>query len=273
MQITTLMDNRSLNNNLLCEHGLALFIELNDVGILFDAGQSNKFMTNAEQLNIDLSQTDFALISHGHYDHSGGIPALLKANNKVEVLLHPLAIEKKFSRSSKMMKENGIPWIQSVDDYRSQIRWMDTDTEIAPGVWIITSMNRYDGFRELDQRLVLEDSKTPDPFSDEVALLIVRDNRPILLTGCAHNGIVNILNTVKDRMGISQYELLVGGLHLNGAQVATIEKTLHHLEPFRVKHWALNHCTGDNALTAFKKHFGENKVSYAAGGTQFRFDE
>ncbi len=267
MEIINLIENTSIRNRIKCEHGLSLFIRIGDKSILFDVGQSDKFLQNAIKLGVDLEDVDYVILSHGHYDHTGGLPAFLEINKKAKVYLHPESLKQRFSRSSKTIKENGVPWIQALEAYKDRFQFIEESTELIKGLWIVSDIKRDLELCELDERLVTRSDKgyLPDEFNDELVLLVQSHEGAVVLTGCAHNGIINILNSIHDQMGPKPFRLVVGGLHLMGKEATEIKQIIAQLQQFEINQWALNHCTGHPAVEEFREAF-PTKAKYFRGG-------
>ncbi len=273
MKIINIIENNSINNQIKCEHGLCTYIEIGNQKILFDVGQSDKFINNANTLKIDINAIDFVVLSHGHYDHTGGIPAFLNINKKAKVILHPNGLRERFSRSSKMMKSNGIPWREEWKKFENRILFIDKTTELFPGFWIVTNLNGESNDQVLNDRLVYKrnDEYIPDPFEDELVIVLKENNKTVLLSGCAHNGIVSILKKTHLLLGIKHYNFIGGGLHLNGRSNDQITKVIEGLKDFQVDIWGLNHCTGQNAIELFEQFF-PGKVKKFSGGYKTLFN-
>ncbi|MBR8536525.1 MBL fold metallo-hydrolase [Carboxylicivirga sediminis] len=267
MKLTTLIDNKCSQNHLKCEHGLSFLLETDELNILFDTGQSDKFLFNAEKMGVDLLSIDYVVLSHGHYDHTGGLPAFLGMNNKAKVIIHKHAFKERFSRSSSMIKENGIPWRDEsgIDAQRFMI--IDEDLQLPDGTHILCNIKPKTGYEVINQRLVVKDGTQykPDPFDDELILVTPEKIQPSVLCGCAHTGIVNILHIISERLHHNTFYYVAGGLHLNGRNKDEIEHVIRGLIPFHVNHWLLNHCTGEVAFDYFTEAF-PNQVQYAGSG-------
>jgi 7,8-dihydropterin-6-yl-methyl-4-(beta-D-ribofuranosyl)aminobenzene 5'-phosphate synthase len=230
-------------------------------------GQSYKFIDNAEQLGVNLAQVDYVVLSHGHYDHTGGLPAFLKLNTKAKILMHPNGLKERFSRSANMIKSNGIPWRNDWKSFEDRIQFIDKTIELFKGFWVVADLDGEIKYSSLDQRLVYKDGENlmKDHFEDELIVVAQEKDQTILLTGCAHNGIVNILKCVKHQLGINSYQFVGGGLHLSGQSADKISEILNGLKDYSVDHWGLNHCTGETAIDLFYQAYPE-KVNYFRGG-------
>lgn len=267
MKIFNLLENSSINNNILCEHGLSLGIEYKNHLIIYDVGQSAKFITNAKILGFGLESVDAVILSHGHYDHTGGLPEFLEMNKKAKVYIHEKAFKDRYSRSSKMTKFNGIPWLEKISAFEDRIVVINKTTELYKDFWLITDHSGEESLSSLDDRLVYKDGEEyiKDPFDDEIIIVVKNNKKPIVLSGCAHNGIVNILASIKNKIGINAIEWIIGGLHLKGASAIKIKHVIDHLKDYKITNWAINHCTGEEALKQFNLAFPGKVVDFKGG--------
>ncbi|MCU4155298.1 MBL fold metallo-hydrolase [Carboxylicivirga sp. A043] len=267
LKLTTLLDNKQHKKQLLCEHGLSFLLQTDNHTILFDTGQTDKFIVNAQKLGIDLAEVDYVVLSHGHYDHTGGLIDFFEYNSTAKVIIHNKAFKQRFSRSSAMIKENGIRWRDQYEKFASRFILLDEDYQLTDDIWILSDIKPQADFEVVNERLVVKENEQfiPDTFTDELILVAKTNNKPAVLCGCAHTGIVNILHQVKERLQFSSFSVVAGGLHLNGANEQQVEHVISGLSAFEVEQWALNHCTGDCAFELFEKAYSE-RVTYAGAG-------
>jgi len=272
-QITILIENRVSKKNLKCEHGLSFHIQTAIGSYLFDTGQSGKFIENALKLGIDLSQVDAVVLSHGHYDHAGGLLHFFQVNDQAKVYLHRQALKERFSGSVKMVKSNGIPWRNEWQQFEDRFVFVDAPLKLEDSMHLLPTIQSVPGYEVINPRLLTkhQDQLVNDAFEDELVLVLKEKNDAVVFCGCAHNGIVNILHHIKKQLGMDHFQLVLGGLHLAGQPEDEIQKVLSGLSEFEVQHWALNHCTGDEAIRLFKQTvFG--LVRYANTGTVFKVE-
>ena len=273
MKLTILIDNKQAVKQLKCEHGLSFLLQTAQCTILFDTGQSDKLLFNAHLLDLNLEEVDYVVLSHGHYDHTGGLPHFLEINSKATVFVHPHAFKQRFSQSPQMVKENGVAWRNQLDQYAHRLLFIEEDIEPAKGIWLLSNIKAQQGFEPENDKLVtkIPGAYVPDTFDDELILVAKENEDPIVICGCAHTGIVNILHQVRQRLNFSDLSLVAGGMHLKGKEEEEISKVISGLSPFKIKQWALSHCTGQPAFKQFETAFPE-KVVYGGGGMTFTIE-
>ena len=255
MKIVSLVENTTSNKNLDCEHGLSLYIESNGHKILFDMGQSSLFAENANILGIDLSQVDMAILSHGHYDHGGGLKTFLEINEKAAVYMSKYAFGQHYNGTEKYI---GLD--TSLKD-SARIIFTEGKIELAEGLTLYHCNDRgkkYDlGSFGLNKKV--EDAFIPDDFLHEQYLCIEEDNKKILISGCSHKGILNIVEWF-------QPDILVGGFHFSKLPLDEIlEGYAKVLDEYATEYYTC-HCTGMEQYQFMKKYM--KHLNYLATGNQ-----
>ena len=203
MEITCLLENNTTDPQLEPAHGLSFFIRTGTRSILFDMGPDQKFADNAKHLGVDLSKVDMAVLSHGHYDHGGGIPQFQKINDKAAIIMTRGAIEGRYYARYKDHDPRYIGLDTDAID-KSRCRFIGADLALAENLTIITDFSKKGFIPQGNSDLLRqqEDGKLiEDEFSHELALLIVEDGTSVLFTGCAHSGMGNMIDTVLTRTG------------------------------------------------------------------------
>ncbi|WP_282036920.1 MBL fold metallo-hydrolase [Saccharicrinis aurantiacus] len=267
MEITILIDNNKEDLKYRTEHGLSILIEDSGYSILFDTGKTNAFIQNAVKLEKDLRNVDYVILSHGHYDHTGGLEAFLKLNRKAKVILKKEALQKKWSKSQTIERNIGI---------QTQIKgerfiFIDSPLELFKDFWILPNIDRPKNQEYTDTYLFVEHNNSiyPDTFTDELFAISIVDNELVVFTGCAHNGVENMLRTAIKHSHINRINHIVGGTHLNRASTNQLNDTINALEQFDIKNASFNHCTGIHNIPKINKQLAGN-ISYAYTGNVIR---
>ena len=263
MTITSLVENTSVVG-MPVEHGISLYIQQeNGRNILFDMGQRRLFAENAERLGLSIADIDTAIISHGHYDHGGGLRVFLEINDKAKVYIHKDAFQPHYS-----LKEYGLKYIG-----------LDTDLQDNPRLVMCDSLTRFD-----DQMTIFADviddcccpqgnsllfgpSETQnDSFAHEQNLIIEENGKVILFAGCAHKGIINIIRRAEDVTGKSPTHVFAG-LHLAKTPIedAFISTLAHELTGYEKCKFYTMHCTGTEQYLQLKAIMG-NQIEYLSCG-------
>ena len=268
IRITTLVENTVSGVGLLAEHGLSFWIEYGDKRILFDTGQSNIFIKNAKVLGIDLTDTDAIVLSHGHYDHTGGLTAVLDIAAKAKVYLHPAAIEAKFSKKTSGAESIGMPDSARKGISDHEAIWTETPTQIFPGVKVTGQVPRISNFEDVGGAFFLDENcQKPDELLDDQTLFIETSKGLVIVFGCGHAGVVNILCYIADLSEKKRFHAVLGGMHLLNASLKRIENTIEAFWQYDVQKIGPAHCTGSKAIKKFKEAFSE-KCFVCSVGTQ-----
>ncbi len=266
LQITTLIENMpDEEGNLLAEHGLSLHIEFDGKRILFDTGQTGDFVKNAKVLGIDLKVLDDIIISHGHYDHSGGVMTLLSEMEKPLPFYvgEGFFVPKYKHLSDGTHRYNGNPFTrQELMDRKVDLRMVTEDiTLLTEKIILFNNFPAVSGFERRNEKFVLPDGEAykVDAFEEEIALGLRTSKGLVLIVGCSHVGICNILQAVRSRVEEPIYAVL-GGTHLMEADEERLEKTMEVFRKFGVQCVAVSHCTGEQGIVLARETFGEQFV-------------
>ncbi len=266
--LTILIDNLSDSPQIRAEHGFSALIEANGRTILFDTGQTDGFLVNAHRMGKSITTVDTVVISHGHYDHAGGIRSLLDLD------IQPVCFTGKGFFTPKYGDDPGNLKYLGVDFTRKDLAdagWDHRVVDIAPyricdGIWILTGFERKDPYEVIPSRFLQiddEGNRKQDLFEDEIMLVIEGEKGLVLIVGCSHPGICNMLATVKT-MFHKPIFALIGGTHLRSASLEHIDHVADMLEQERIELIGLSHCTGDRAVDLFRNR-GLNVNRQVAG--------
>ncbi|MBO7247143.1 MAG: MBL fold metallo-hydrolase [Bacteroidaceae bacterium] len=263
MIITSVIDNES-RCNLAAEHGLCLHIALNKgTNILFDTGKSELFASNAAILGLDIADVDIAVISHGHYDHGGGLKTFLQQNSKAPVYIHSKAFEPHYS-----LKDEGLKYIGLDRSLQSseQLVFCNVNTKINSELILFSNICT-DYPRPSGNRLLFgPDKDSYDTFPDEQNLLITEGCNTILIAGCAHQGILNILKSATLLKGVPPTHVFAG-MHLIKSGLThederkAVESLANNLLEYNSTIFYTMHCTGMEQYNMLKQVMN-NKIEY-----------
>ena len=266
MKITVLIENSVCtgnNRNLEPEHGISLFIEYGVQRILFDTGQSDRFIHNARKLGIDLSGVDFVIVSHGHFDHGGGLSHFLRINDKAKIYMHRLAFQPYYTRISGL-----IPYYVGLDQriqsrHADRIRLIDEDFEIEPGIVLLQGFTSI--FPQPDANRALFEKRDkkliPDTFRHETALLLGETGSHVLFTGCSHSGITNIMGKAVEGASKEKIGTVFGGFHIHNP-ISKKDESPEYRESLAVALQAWDavfytgHCTGEANFKWMQERLG-----------------
>jgi 7,8-dihydropterin-6-yl-methyl-4-(beta-D-ribofuranosyl)aminobenzene 5'-phosphate synthase len=273
VRITVLVENSVQRHCLVAEHGLSFHVQMGQRSLLFDTGQTDLARINAGTLGIELDQIDAIVLSHGHYDHTGGLPSILDAAPNAPVYLHPAAFENKYSKSpvgeTRFIGMNP----KTAQTLRCRRNYIETIgcTPAFDGVFVTGEIPRTTTFEDTGGAFFLDaDCARPDPLTDDQALVIDLGRSVVLLLGCAHAGVVNTLDHVQHLTGGKPVCAVIGGLHLGSASEERIQHTIARLCAANLDCLAPIHCTGWPATARLWQAF-TNICRPAGVGTVFEF--
>ena len=282
MRIINLTENTLGRAGCLAEHGLCFYIETDNHRVLMDTGQTDLFRQNAEKLGVDLTAVDTVVLSHGHYDHGGGIPAFAEINPRARIYVRREAFGAFYSGNS-----------------RGEVRYIGLDPGVrsVPGLMILgeaeTEAGKEDGIYRIDEELTVfsgignrwpipsanerlfsetEKGLVRDDFSHEQCLVVTKGDKSVLLSGCAHHGILNVLDRFRELFH-KDPDAVISGFHMNkkdgiytGDDLCMIIDTAMELKKTKTAYYT-GHCTGPEPFRAMKKIMGD-QLSYVHCGDE-----
>jgi 7,8-dihydropterin-6-yl-methyl-4-(beta-D-ribofuranosyl)aminobenzene 5'-phosphate synthase len=254
VKITILCENRVTNPHLVAEQGLSLLVETPAGKLLFDTGQTNTVVNNSKSLEIKLNEISKIVLSHGHFDMTGGLPHLLKEIKAPEIYCHPNLFNKKFKLRDNERIDIGVRWEKSeLEELGAKFILKTRPIEIFPDVWLSGEIPRLTSFEYIDeiyQEQILE-SYIHDELNDDMALIIKTKKGLIVLLGCGHSGPLNTVKHAMRLMGENRIHLVMGGMHLQQALDQKIEQVVVNLVRLAPDYIAPLHCCGFRCINQF----------------------
>lgn len=268
MKITCVVDNTAKrSSHFWGEHGLAFLIEAEGNRVLFDTGQSGKVLLhNLKELEVKTQEIDALALSHAHYDHTGGLDALLKQAPGLPIFAHPDLFRERFSRHGEKVESIGLSLTREALTERVELHLSAKPTEIAPGVWTtgeIAPRPEPEG-RSTRHLVRADEGWVPDPYSDDMALVLEAEAGLVVICGCCHAGLLNTLTHARRTFG-GEIAAVAGGFHLVDADEAQLKHTIDVLKTYGSPRLYPNHCTGERAYMALAAAFGERVAPCPAG--------
>ncbi len=244
---------------LLAEHGLSWWIDTGDHRVLFDTGQGMVLSHNAAALGIDLASASAIVLSHGHYDHTSGLPAALDAAPHASLWMHPRATEAKFTGSGETSRRISTDFMEQ-RTFAAGGRRVTASAEaceIVPGIWMTGEIPRTNDFEDTGGPFYLDAALTvPDPLLDDQAVFFRSGDGVVVVLGCSHAGVINTLRRVDELTGGAPLLAVMGGAHLAAASEKRMDETLAFLHQRKPGFIGFNHCTGESAVRRFANEFG-----------------
>lgn len=245
---TTLCENSVGHPGFIGEWGLSILVEIDGRAILFDTGSESAAVKNADRLGIDLKAIGTIILSHAHHDHTGGLREVLKRSSSPEIIAHPAVFEPKFKRADPGGKAafNGLPFAREEIERAATLRLTTRPLELSDTVLTSGEIARDNDFESVDTNHFrrIDGSLRPDDFIDEQALIIKTSHGLVIVSGCAHRGIVNTISHARNITGEQRVHTVIGGTHLYPKDRATVDRTIAALQESGINRIGVSHCTG-----------------------------
>ena len=270
-KITVLCDNLVIGRtDTIGEHGFSLFIESEEGNYLFDTGRSFSVVHNSIYYRKDLSSIKKIFLSHGHLDHTGGLPSVLQLiQKKIEVVAHPHIFLNRFRIKNKERVYNGIPFTKGyLERLGARFTLNKEWFQITDNIFLTGEIPRKTSFEEGDfsQRYGIVDGRTvPDLIMDDQSLVITTDEGLLVILGCCHSGLINTLKYIIEKSGVEKIHSIIGGTHLGFLPEKQTEKTIEALKDFQIKKICPSHCTGMEVSIKLYEEFRDNFVLCGVG--------
>lgn len=272
MQLSIICENTVGRPIPVCgEHGFACLLKAQSGTWLFDTGSGETLLPNMTALKHDVHQIDGVILSHGHYDHCGGLLPLLKAVGPRPVYAHSRIFEERFWKGQHEQRDISLPYKRhDLEAAGASFVFMDQFTELAKGIYLSGRIPRVAPLETGDPHLVrhAEDRKgwVADDFPDDVALAIDSPKGLVVLLGCAHAGLINTVEHFCNKLGKPHIHAIIGGTHLGPASDEQFSETLDYLSRLDLDRLGVSHCTGQLRSAQLYSRFPD-KVFFANVGT------
>lgn len=269
IEVLILADNTAAAPGITTEHGLSMWVSVDGKHILFDTGMGVALPENVAALGVDLRQTDCIALSHGHFDHTGGLPYVFGMAASPRIFLHPDALGMRYGcLQTPPHKPIGMrPDIaESLIARTEDIIFTTCPMQISDHAWITGPVPRRTAFEDTGGPFFVDEAcQIKDAIADDQAIWLETAEGIVLLLGCAHSGVVNTIEYVSALTHGSPVHAIIGGMHLLNASGERLEATVRALKQFRVERIAPCHCTGDNVLPFLLEQFPKQCVQAGAG--------
>ena len=263
-------ENTAALGDFLAEWGLSMLVETDDVVVLFDTGKGYSCVYNADTLGIDLSKIDKIVLSHGHFDHTGGLRDVLRRMKKrVEIIAHPDVWQLKYSqREGEEGRYIGIPYHRcELESLGAVFVLTPEPVELSGSLTTTGEIPMITSYEKVDTALLVQDGsiRRPDQLMDDQALIVKLPGGLIVILGCAHRGMINTLYHARSLTGREKILAVVGGSHLVSASEEQLWQTIDALRELGVEKLALCHCTDLKAAGLLAQEFGDSFLFNKAG--------
>ncbi len=275
MRIINLIENTEGRSGCVYEHGLSFYIETENHKVLLDLGQTDNSILNAKELGVDLKAVDTVVLSHGHYDHSGGIMPFAGINDQAVIYMQQSAGGEYYADDGKLAEGDRYRYIGIDKEILKlpQVRLIQGDYVIDDELEVFTISNRTHMLPFTNKRLLIKtgDGFVSDDFGHEHFLVVKDKGLTVLMSGCAHNGILSILDAYKEKYG-SLPDIVVSGFHLmlkreyREKELLEVRAIAEELSKYPTKFYTC-HCTGVPAFEEMKKIMG-NQLEYVHCGEE-----
>jgi 7,8-dihydropterin-6-yl-methyl-4-(beta-D-ribofuranosyl)aminobenzene 5'-phosphate synthase len=268
IKLTTLSENTA-SSGFLAEPGLSMLIEADGLKVLFDTGAGISTVHNAQLLGVDLRAIDRIVLSHGHYDHTGGLRDVLKRTGRKEVTAHPAIWGRKYAEiGTSRERYIGVPFVRELlEVLGASFNLTGEPVRLSENIMTSGEIPVVTDYEPVDDELYLKEGAEagPDTVPDDLALIINAEFGLVVILGCAHRGIVNTLRQAQKLTGQELIYAAIGGTHLLHASRERLEKTAADLKEMGVQYLGASHCTGFEASAYLAQEFGSGFFLNNAG--------
>ncbi len=271
--VKALIENTAFQPDVHSEHGISFYIHSEKEPVIFDTGQTGAFIDNAQYFGTPLDSIDKVVISHGHYDHTGGLQNFLNHNPKAKVFLKKETLVPKFSHSYGETRQLNLPLIETFNAFKDNFVFLSENTWITETIMAVTDIKTLVKFENDDVHLTWENNGVveKDPFLDELFLILIDGDSMNIITGCAHRGIINSILTAQKLFPDKKINHVMGGFHLRNKSTERVELVIRELNKLNILQLGVCHCTGIDEYAKLKHEF-HGKTRYISTGILQKLD-
>ena len=269
--LRTLLENQlSQNRALRAEHGLSFLVETEGKKILFDCSAGKAARRNAGKMNVSLKDVDYVVLSHSHYDHAGGYPDMVAHGVHAPLITGPRFFEEKYARDGEKYAYLGCGFGRELLKKKKITHQVcEVNMTLFPGCYAVGGggFKRFYEFEKAPARFVrkTKEGMVEDDFPDEICLVLESEKGLVMIVGCSHPGILNMIESVRERFGQSVYAVF-GGSHLVEADEARLAETMKILKSMGVLLAGFNHCTGEAAQSCLSQNAEGTRYTHLKAG-------
>ncbi len=258
----------------MAEHGFACYIESEDGNYLLDTGRGLGIVHNALAFKKDFSKIKAIMLSHGHYDHTGGLPQVLQVRGQTDVHAHPDVFAKKYKEAPERVKFVGIPFNRAyLESFGANFKLSNKMVEIGKNIYLTGEIPRLNPFEKGDANLFAYtdngEKVKPDPLKDDLSVIVDTDKGLVIVLGCAHAGMINIIDYATRELNKDKVHAVIGGTHLSAANDDQFDATLKMIDDYEIEHVGVSHCTGHEKASLLHAELKE-RFFFASAGTEFK---
>jgi 7,8-dihydropterin-6-yl-methyl-4-(beta-D-ribofuranosyl)aminobenzene 5'-phosphate synthase len=270
VKATVLCENYVLwHHTVLGEHGFSVFLETDSGNWLWDTGNGKTILHNAAALGLDLKTVKGIVLSHNHWDHTGGLLPVAQACAGVEVFAHPALFRETHHTGDEAREPLGIPHTrEELEAAGASFHFSADFREIAPSLWLTGEVPRVTEFETGGMRQMIRtaDGDMEDDVSDDQSAVIETEKGLVVVLGCCHSGLINTLTCISEKLGTRRFHAVFGGTHLAPASRETRTKVLRALGDFDIERIGVSHCSGLEIAAPLAHMYGD-RFSYFGVGT------
>ena len=243
----------------LAEHGLSIFMETDRGNYLLDTGQGKAIINNALVLGLDLKTIKGIIMSHHHWDHTGGLGPVLDLKGMVDIYAHPDFFKESYSVSGNTARYIGVPYPRPLLEAKgARFNFSDQFRQIEPGLWLTGEVPRHTDYELGDGKQMIKSGEgyVKDDLRDDQSVVVETEKGLFIILGCCHSGIINTLSYIVEKMGPRHINAVIGGTHLGPVSNEQREKSIDALKAFDIERLGVSHCTGQNTASRLAVEFG-----------------